>query len=624
MEYKNEIIALKAKVMLQKIDNLHNLYRMISRKEKNKESKDLEIIKKQYLQRYNELVKKEEYEKYKRIEDIITYEIAKIELQLDEYIYHTTQNYQEIIRDGIRKIRISSNYQDYQNIAESLNEVKTLEELLELYSPYIGKSEEEKTQNEISQLKFDVLYRKQVEDLIHQNENSNNHLKQYKNETEKEIFKRLLQEKVNSIKFETDTFGENGIEQILNDSKLLEKLIIIDMKSNPYEYINLLKAKVFNAHLCNIGNNPFEIEVYLTGEQLEQIGYGYMFSNLRELKTNKVNYSLLVAILKNIITDENVSLIECENLYRKFGFECNPIVINTSQACIKMIFNEVKESTDFKKLLQEFKEDKEKDRKSQEEGYCRIDFDGLVYKFNTLKDKKENLLKQILDKRETTAKVTRKRFFSPKHETSKEERQLQEIKEKGIITTDIDIIILLEKEIIEKNNEREIKEEENLEWLEELKNKKEQLKLEEIKKLLFIINDIYSELDINYNPREILPLENTTTGNSGQVHLAPIPEKSGNYRATVGHSFSRGPIYEEREYYRSDLRPLWEKYKKEFKELHMEVRKYSKCYESKPCFEICVNLRDIADLPIDYKKVKRLTKAEIEEEIEREEGEERK
>lgn len=642
MEAKKEIIALKAKVMIKKINKLHDLYKMISKKECDEESKNLEIIKKQYLQMYNELIEKEAYEKYKIIEDVIIYNIAKIEIKLDEYIYNTIQNYQEIIRDRIQKIKISSNYQECKNMDKSLNDVKILGELLKLYSPYIDKNEEKKIQYEISQLKFDVLYRNQIEDLIYQNKNTTNYLKQYNNEIEKEIFKKLLKEKFASIKFETDIFYGNSIEQILSDSRLLEKLIIIDIKSNPYDYINLLKAKIFNPHLCNIGNNPFEIEEYMTGKQLEEIGYGYMFSRQDSLKTNKVNYSLLVAILRNIITDENVSLIECEKLYKKFGFECNPIVINESQIYIKMIFDEVKGSTEFEKLLQEHQEDRKKDKKSQEGKYCKIDFAGLVYKFDRQKNREEDLLKQILDKKETES-------MTPIARNSKKEKQLQKIKEKGIITTDIDIIILLTKNIIDEYNkkiqelkqtstnrefsswyyglntetyEMEIKEaENNLKWLKELSNKREHLELEEIKSLLFFINDIYEKLGIDYNPREVLPLENTGMENSGQVRFAPIPEKSGIYTATLGHSFSDGFIHEKRVYYRTDLRPLWKKYKKEFTELHIDVKKYSKYYESEPCFEICVNLGDISDLPIDYKKVKQVTKEEMEEIIEREEGE---
>ena len=109
----------------------------------------------------------------------------------------------------------------------------------------------------------------------------------------------------------------------------------------------------------------------------------------------------------------------------------------------------------------------------------------------------------------------------------------------------------------------------------------------------------------------------------GQVYLAPIPEESGTHRVEVSHSFLYGFEYENRPYHKSDLKPLWEKYKKEFKDLGIDVKKYSRYYGSRPQFVICVNLDDISDLPIDYEKVKLLTKEELQEIREREEGNER-
>lgn len=81
-----------------------------------------------------------------------------------------------------------------------------------------------------------------------------------------------------------------------------------------------------------------------------------------------------------------------------------------------------------------------------------------------------------------------------------------------------------------------------------------------------------------------------------------------------------GSEYKDRFYYKSDLKPLWKKYQEEFRDLDIDVRKYSRYYGRKPQFEICVNLDDISDLPIDYEKVKILTKEELQEIIEREEG----
>lgn len=467
-----------------------------------------------------------------------------------------------------------------------------------------------------------------------------------------------------------DEVFESSTEQILSDSKLLERLIIIDMKKNPYNYINLLKAKVFNAHLCNIGNNPFEKEVYLTKEQLHRLGYRHYgmcedyvrrMPKYEGLKANKVNYSLLVAILKSMITDENISIIECENLYKKFGFECRPVLVNTGQQCIKMIFDDVKRSQQVVKFLQDLKNNK----KNQEGKYCKIDFEGLIYEFNNEEKDSEDLFNQLLNKRKEEIKSTPqipKRRFSPKKQEMPElkdplQEKKEKVKEEGIITTDIDIIISLIKDIINKYNteiqelkqkperksqeeneedfwngsdkfeieryEEKIEEEKNkIEWLKDLKNRDEKLTLEEIRKLLLIINDIYNKLNIRYNVRKILPLEDMGSKNSRQVYLAPIPEESATHSVEVSHSFLYGSEYEDRYYYKSNLQPLWKKYQGEFKDLGIDVKKYSRYYESEPLFEICVNLKDISDLPIDYEKITLLSKEELQKIIEREEGNE--
>lgn len=270
-----ELIDLKFKVMIQKIDKLYLLCNMLFKNSETRESKSLEVIKEQYFQMYNKLIKTGQYEKYKEVEDTIIKEIAKVELNINQYIYNTIQNYEEIIKNIIESIYKSRNYQDFNNLDQEIQHIGTLKELLRLYSPYISKNEIEKIQEEITKLKFDLLYRKQVEQLIYENGGYNSSLAQYNNKIEKTTFERLLQEKIQKTKSvnscedstgkveEADELFKMPIEQVLRDSKLLERLIIIDMKKNPYNYINLVKAKVFNAHLCNIGNNPFEKKVYI-------------------------------------------------------------------------------------------------------------------------------------------------------------------------------------------------------------------------------------------------------------------------------------------------------------------------------------------------------------------------
>lgn len=670
-----ELLDLKVKVMLQKIDKLYLICNMLFDNSEAREVKFLEVIKEQYFQMYNKLIETRQYEKYREVEDIIIKEIAKIELNIDQYIYNTVQSYEEIIKSNIDIIYQSKNYQSFSNLEQERQHIETLKQVLKLYSPYISKNEIERLYNDISMLKFNVLWRSQVEHLIYGSIQKSSTLMQYDSQEERKYFIEQLEEKMKSLtileveSIENDEILRVNPATILKDNNLLERLIIIDMKKNPYNYINLVKAKVFNAHLCNIANNPFEQEVYLTEEELHRLGYWKygMFKFRKEekvtLKANKVNYSLLRAILKGVITDENISIIECENLYKKFGFKCRPIITNDGQKCVEIIYNRVKGTKEYEKTIKESK-------KGKEGRYCKIDFEGLVYDFN------DDLIGQIIDnvheyennirdllyqrKVKTNSKIKKRKFYDKKQEIPNEEENQQnrkeKVKEEGIITKDIDIIVLLLQDIItnnrsrigelkEKLEEKSKKEEEFWTWsdkyeieryeekikseenrikeLEHLKNKNGQFTLEETKKLLLIINSVYRELNIRYNVWNLLPLEDMSSDNSNKVYLVPIPEESGTEHVEVSHSFLCGSKYEDRYYHKSDLQPLWKKYQGEFKDLDIDVKKYSRYHGSTPQFEICVSLDDISELPIDYEKVKILTKEELQEIIEREEGNER-
>ena len=661
---EKNIIDLRSKVMLKKIDKLHEIFQIL--KNFPNEVKTLLAIKEQYLKMYNEMLEREAYEKYPDIENVVVDALAKLEIRIETYLYNTISNLEKIVLSRIEDIRKSESYQNFKDIDSNLKDIEQINKLMNLYNNYVSKNEMEKVKIKLSEVKFEVLYRKQVEELIYEFGGSKSNLSLYENEQEKEIFEKSLQNIINIIKssskdehIRSDKLFDISIEQILNDSNLLERLIILDMKTHPFDYINLVKAKIFNAHLCNIGNNPFEEEMYLTKKQLHELGYyeyGTFFGpggkDFKGLKANKVNYSLLKAILENIITDDNISIIECENLYKRFGFKCIPILTNIGQQCVYMILNDVAKSQKLNSIKEKIKKDKQKEKGQ----YCKIDFEGLIYKFYPKEEDSNDVLEQILDKRliiQPDSEMKKKTFFFLRQETTEQQRfeqmdLLQEVKEKvkekGFVTTDLDVIILLIKDIrdkysdeikeLEKNESKseyktyEIREcrgkinvrNKQIEWIENLKDRK--LTLKEIRKLLLIINDIYSELNIKYDVRKLIPLENMGTQNSHQVYLVSIPEESGTYSVEVSHSFSRGSTYENRGYYRSDSQPLWEKYQKEFKDLGIDVKK-SRSYRARPYFDICINLDDISDLPIDYDKVQLLTKEELQEIIEREKENER-
>lgn len=159
------------------------------------------------------------------------------------------------------------------------------------------------------------------------------------------------------------------------------------------------------------------------------------------------------------------------------------------------------------------------------------------------------------------------------------------------------------------------------EELEQLKNKYGNLTLEETKKLLLIINSIYKELNIRYNVWNVLPLEDMNSENSDKIDLAEIPRKLVTKEVAINPNLF-GVGYGYGDYYEKDLQLLWKEYQGKSKNLGIDVKKYSEYYnESEPKFEICVSLDDISDLPIDYEKVKILTKEELKEIIEREEKE---
>lgn len=613
-----ELLDLKAKVMIQKIDKLYLICNMLFNNSKTSELESIKVVKEQYLKRYNRLIQTGQYEGYKEVEDITIKEIAKIELSRDQYIYNTIQRYDEIIGRNIELIYQSQNYQNYSDLERELQQIETIKQVFKLYIPYIRKSEMEIWNKHISSLKFDALWRSQVEQLIYGNVEKQSTLMKYDNQEERKFFIEQLEEKIKSLTIQgRDAINDEILKVepdiILKHYRLLERLIIIDMERKPDDYRNLVNAKIFNAHLCNIANNPFEQEIYLTEEELHGLGYlEYGRCNFRKgdkeaLKANKVNYSLLRAVLRSIITDEDISIIECENLYKKFGFKCRPILVNDGQKCVQSIYKKVKDEKEYK--------GKTEIEKSKEGKYCKIHFDGLVYNFD--KDSIGQNLDDVHEYENNVIDLLNKRSVKKHQKEKKIKFYIKEkVKEEGIVTKDIEVMILLLQDRINDYN-GEIKE---LEKLQQIENQNGKLTLEETKKLLLIINDIYRQLDIKYNVWDLLPLEGMGSENSNRVYLAPIPEESGTKRVEVGHSILSGYQYEDRYYYKSDLQPLWKKYQRDCKDLSIEVRKYGRNYESSPQFEICIKLDDISDLPIDYKKVEILTERELQEIMEREEG----
>ncbi|MCI8617882.1 MAG: hypothetical protein HFJ60_06575 [Clostridia bacterium] len=637
MNNNKELIEQKSKIIIQKIEKLQKIYEITLQKDNCKESSSLKIIKEQYLKMYNAIIEKEEYDRYKEVEDIIINEIAKIELNLDEYIYNTRQDSINTILNRIQEIKESENYQNFHNIKQYIEKVETLKDILKLYKPYIKNEEYDKIKKDIINLKFELLYRKQVEELIYENGGETSYLIQYDNEEEKNLFINLLKEKIGEI--ENDDILKVKPERILEDVKLLERLIIIHMQENSLKYINLLNAKIFNAHLCNIGNNPFDEEVYykeIKERKYEPEPYKGYYPKMNilkdydvEYKANKVNFSLLRAILKELITDENVSLVECVKLYEKFGFQCVPKTYTTGQKCIYMLYNTLNKSEECNEMMKIKQTDKK-------EVYCKIELHGMSYKFDAYDVEKINEYNkiQILREREVNNNQPKKRSLEKKQEEEKEE-----IKRTGRITTDCNILISLIQDIIQsykddrKNIETNRKvisaKESMIKILEEIKEKKK-LSKNDIWTIQKSIYFIYSELNINFNMWELRELENIDALNfsNKSTYYSQIPREQRYENRTVGHTYGYGFEYEKVLVEYLNKSPLYAKYEKEFKELGLDIKLYDlgdwvkevKYRGNEPRFGICINLDDISDLPIDYEKVELIPEEKMKEIMEREKG----
>ena len=116
MNEDKKLLDIKAKIMLQRIEKLCDLFKMLFLEGSCLGISSLELIKSKYVQMYNQIIEKEQYEKYKEVEDIIIKEISKIELKLDEYILNSVQHSSEIIKANADKVRNTQNYKNYQNL----------------------------------------------------------------------------------------------------------------------------------------------------------------------------------------------------------------------------------------------------------------------------------------------------------------------------------------------------------------------------------------------------------------------------------------------------------------------------------------------------------------------------
>lgn len=568
----------------------------------------LKQLKESLYKEYDNIIKTAKYDEYPKLENDIISELAQIECNVEEYVYDTRKSAEEIIAYYIKKIYNSCNYKDFHDLETEIHKLEAIEELYIQYSSYLETEVKRELQKQIIVLKFNLFYRRQIELLIYGNQNDEyRFVEDNLSEQEKVWFNYLLEQKIKTLKEQNEkrkdskdeALFETSASKILYDRNFLEKVVIMDLKYNPYEYITLLKAKIFNAHLCNIANNPFEPEIYITREQLRfHYDFGYYSSNLY---ANKVNYSMLVALLKNIITDENVSIIECDNLYRRFGFKCNPIMFNIGQECIKAIFEQVKWTIEYFEISDSVII---RNKRKLEIPYCKLDIKGLLYYYEGMNSNGEKNISKDID---NAILLINEKIDEKRKALQKKNKSAKSGSKTGTYNEICSLKNHIEADISTKSA------------LIDIKNQKKKSTLEDMRNALGIINDIYSKFYVKHNVRRILPLEDMS--NSQQVYLVEIPSSRKKHYFGLTHTFGRGYNYDDCESIELTIynaRPLWQKYEREFNELGIRVHLVNpNNFDTNARFKIYVNLNDILELPIDLKKVKLITNEELKELMER-------
>lgn len=201
-----ELVELKHNVLLERIEKVKNKLKNISIVANcENESNSLEIIKQQYGKMYKAVLQSEEYDKYQEVENTIIQEIAKIESKVDKYIYSVSKRFDGILGEWFNEIRETENYKNFNNLDKELEKVKQLKEVFEYCKNYFSRAQENQIHTKISTFKFELLIRRQIEQIVYRNgvassRRNSSKLNQYDNQREAECFCTLLENMLVNIR----------------------------------------------------------------------------------------------------------------------------------------------------------------------------------------------------------------------------------------------------------------------------------------------------------------------------------------------------------------------------------------------------------------------------------------
>ena len=519
---KKNLIELKHKVLQQRIsetqDTLNLMDKLISC---DKDIKSMEIISQQYEKMYQAILQSEEYDKYEEVENTIIAQISKIESKLDRMIYQLSLQYPKYFE----AIEQSENYKNFHGLDIELEKLHSLKELFTKCKPYHSQEQQKDLQEKLMDLKFNVLVRRQIEQMVYENHSTKSWLAQYE-DTELRYFISRVKKMIMSVKDGHDEIlFAYDVREIIKDNiltnHLIFKLLEQDIDENPQKYMALLDAPIFNPHLCNIANDPFgkrKITTRIGGIDIPDVS-----------STSHVNLSLLIGVLKHVIGNENTTIIECNNIYNRFGFECRPIVVTEGQEIIRKLYEKVKHMI------------KPKERNVSETNGRKAFVSFWAYDYQ----------------------------FDPKQVPFLTNAQMRKRIDEVVVYTTYTAL--------------------NSQFSEYLKTQQQEPNLINMEELINRRNKLYKNLQLDENNWKQKPLKNL--GRHGELEPAEPPF----YLMIRGYK---------------DAEALWKKYESDFEKLGIRINQilkpmkiHTQSGKEAIVFDVNINLDDIAELPIDYKKI---------------------
>lgn len=328
-----ELVELKHKTLKQKINKILNNLKSINKIiECSKQIKSMELINENYDKMYEAVIRSEEYDKYTEVENTIIAQVSKIELQLDRYVFKISKTFIKELDEKLNEIEklASNDFTNFDNLDEELYRIKTIKNILRLCAPYYSQTQINEADAKISTLKYQILIRSQIMQIVDQEGKTKNYLKQFDDEAERKIFEELFKKDYDNI------LDEEQASKVMCESTLLNKLIIEDMiNKRPLRYVALLDWPIFDTQDCEIPTVDYE----------------------RDSRDKYLKIKTFETILSSVV-NKKASIIKCKKLYESFGLAYNPKTLNKGQELIWCLWENVQRSCLYKYNASQEKETK--------------------------------------------------------------------------------------------------------------------------------------------------------------------------------------------------------------------------------------------------------------------------